>query len=348
MAINIAYSPSARSGHCSAIMDNMILIYGGYTNIKNTLFPDISFYHIFKKDWIKYKKDINADDCCASSSFIVHDHFVFLFGGTCYPFGRTISNTLSMFDFTTKRWEVLSAKNNEPSINQPQPLYGSLMFYYGESVYIYGGSYALDFSNSMHKFCLSTRKWSLVRHQGNIPLPSYRVAGTIVGHRLLIFGGSSVQLSERFRNYWAFDLITKIWSKHSTSPVKFYPISRIFESFTFTSTHGYMSGGESESKECLNDIWSIDLSTFTWRQLNYILDHGVKFHSSVVYDNTTLYVFGGSSENGKRNCNLQKFHIYGPSLLTHCLTLVCSDKRQYEELIEEIPLSIYNKIQDHR
>ncbi|KAF1741091.1 hypothetical protein MXB_3211 [Myxobolus squamalis] len=212
-----------------------------------------------------------------------------------------------------------------------------------------GGTSGNEYCRNIYKFCLSDKKWLKMESTGCTPPENYRTQGYVLDHEIICFGGSVEIDLGRFHSVHVFDLKSNRWSKRNTaSACKDFPVPRVYESFAFSKTHGYMSGGKTQFAQVLTDIWSIDFKTLTWQKLNYNLKEGLFFHTSVVYNDTVLYVFGGTRARNHRVNWLEKFNIDVPSLLNISLPYVFNPHNYNIDKEIQLPPPLQDTIVDCR
>ena len=177
---------------------------------------------------------------------------------------------------------------------------------FGHIIYSFGGYTLADFNNQrpmvVHSLDTNTLEWSSVpcAYDSVDDIPFNRFGHTVIadGHIIYLWGGKREEGGrETISNVlFAFNCQTLKWSRPMVSGV--VPEARAYHSATVCGRKIYMFGGRLyEDEEHSQDVYSLDLDTFTW---NYIVTHGIPAvggycHSLSGIDDT-LYVFGGITE----------------------------------------------------
>lgn len=196
--------PVGRSGHCMAADDANIYVFGGY-NPRGRHCPEISgglpcvlielwAFNFSSGTWRMIETD-GIPDTCASSCLSVVDKRLFVYGGTGYPFGHMMSNTLKILDcrnlagVTDNRpsrhlcWHLLETNPNEYTAldcgdSSPPIAYGQSLIFHEDSIYVYAGADAVGFYgeavSDLHKLNFKTMSWEKLIPSGSSPHGTYK------------------------------------------------------------------------------------------------------------------------------------------------------------------------------
>ncbi|EDV23827.1 uncharacterized protein TRIADDRAFT_57417 [Trichoplax adhaerens] len=186
--------------------------------------------------------------------------------------------------------------------------------YYKDSVYIFGGISMSDQTafNDLHRFDLRNRCWSnsTLITKGTKPLP--RGSASMVRHdyRLILFGGycpsthhlAHNDFSELYRFYndlFVYDPLTSTWTEIKITPCNI-PQERASHSAVVIGHSMIIFGGISK-RTSFNDVWILDLRTFTWQQLKIdgITPCPRGGHSQIVVDEKRIAIIGGQKRLGE-------------------------------------------------
>ncbi|KII61191.1 Kelch domain-containing protein 10 [Thelohanellus kitauei] len=340
-------APTDRNGHCITSVREFLIIYGGYDGWSFTMNNELWSYNTISGIWKWYQPPMETANACFASTICSVENIVYIFGGSYSPYSVLSTNSLVAFDITNATWRTLSPHIEDYDHNSPPPMYGSLIFYHKESLYILGGFYNFNYFDSMYKFSLKTYTWSLVIQKGQKPFMDYRIFGTVFNNRFFTFGTSRTG-TNRFRDITIFDFSTNTWTTRATSSkTQMYPDDdRKRESLTFSRNFGYLSGGMSSTTHH-SDMWKIDLETLEWFKLDYSLKTCIFNHCMSVVDDFYLFSFGGMGHHPDRLNKLQKFIIRPPTLYRLCLESI-SRSPNMRIYAKSLPVAIANELNFNR
>ncbi|GAB0090730.1 uncharacterized protein DMENIID0001_054860 [Sergentomyia squamirostris] len=162
-------------------------------------------------------------------------------------------------------------------VRTPAARYSHAVAVYKGFMYVFGGgSNEVTTFNDLWAFDLSTRTWERCNSHGPHPYPSPKARATMVCHedRLIVFGGlryppkhPPYQRICLFDELHVYNLAEKHWMipKMSTP----WPPAMAGHSATIHGRQMVIFGGLQETTFYVansNDVWSLDLDTFTWRK----------------------------------------------------------------------------------
>jgi len=200
--------PKGRSGHCMCSDESDIYVFGGYSPVderngvrQSRVLPELWRFNFASQKWSIVEAD-NTPDTCASSSIAVFNKKVFVFGGTGYPFGQIMSNTIKTLNLKPTQRTGLSAagetgecrahikqswqllETNPMSYNvmgdvedsTPPPAYGQSLIFHRDAVYVFGGAigYYSEAVADLHKLNLESMSWEKQCPSGAIPSGRYK------------------------------------------------------------------------------------------------------------------------------------------------------------------------------
>lgn len=193
--------PIQRSGHCMVSDDAHLYIFGGYNKVHsegtNSPFGDLgpacTVVELWKYNYSTGKwKEIDAigtPDTCASSCLHIHDQQLYVYGGTGYPFGHMMSNTIKVCDLRKKHgesgqrysWNLVETNPNiydctDKGDQMPLRGYGQSMIFHEDGIYIFAGAIGLHEEpvSDLHKLNLYTMTWEELSPTGNKPGGRYK------------------------------------------------------------------------------------------------------------------------------------------------------------------------------
>lgn len=197
--------PKGRSGHCMCADEANIYVFGGYSPMDerngvstSRVLPELWKFNIASQKWIKIPSQ-NTPDTCASASIGVYHKQVYVFGGTGYPFGQSMSNTIKTLRLNQPpnlsaageesggkkhkfRWQLLETSAMSYSCGweeedvTPRPAYGQSLILHNDAVFIFGGAigYYSEAVSDLHKLNIHTMTWEKLRPTGKIPSGRYK------------------------------------------------------------------------------------------------------------------------------------------------------------------------------
>jgi hypothetical protein len=183
-----------------------IYVFGGYSPMderngvrQSRVLPELWKFNFASQKWTNVKSE-NIPTTCASASIAVHNKQVFVFGGTGYPFGQIMSNTIKTLrikqpanlqaageDCSEKTkiklcWQLLETNamsysgGGEVEDVTPPPAYGQSLIFHKDAIFAFGGAvgYYSEAVADLHKLSFSTMSWEKLRPTGKIPNGRYK------------------------------------------------------------------------------------------------------------------------------------------------------------------------------
>ncbi|KAJ7431841.1 hypothetical protein B0H11DRAFT_2128705 [Mycena galericulata] len=238
--------PSPRVGHASALVSNVLIVWGGDTKTdpksKPTDKQDDSLYllNLVSRDWTKVTvygpapagRYGHAVTMAAGSKFIV-------FGGQV---DGEFLNDLWSFDLNTLRsraqWELCEPASSE----RPAQRTGHACITFENRIIVFGGTDGQYHYNDTWTFDLTTRKWSELQCIGFIPSPREGHAAALVDDVIYIFGGRGVD-GKDLGDLAAFKISNQRWYMFQNMGPS--PSGRSGHAMAAVGTKVYVLGGES-------------------------------------------------------------------------------------------------------
>ncbi|XP_052815144.1 kelch domain-containing protein 10-like [Mya arenaria] len=354
--------PKGRSGHCMCADDSDIYVFGGYSPMddrngvrQSRVLPELWRFNFASQKWSKVASD-NTPCTCASASILVHNKKVFVFGGTGYPFGQIMSNTIKTLNLahrslpaageghstgvkTKYLWQLLETSpmsysgGGEVEDSTPPPAYGQSLLLHRDAIYVFGGAigYYSEAVSDLHKLNLHTMSWEKLRPTGKVPSGRYKQEVVQYDDKLFVLGGGRLHYAESLDKIYAYDLINNHWTEVVTlpDPMNGYPRPRCSFGCAQEGYNVYISGGRYYSTDIehksLSDVWHLRLDTLQWKKLRMRLPESLYFHNAIVSPSGHMYVFGGVHRDGYRAPYLYKIRLPNsmPKLSEICWEKVC-------------------------
>ncbi|VAI63454.1 unnamed protein product [Triticum turgidum subsp. durum] len=234
--------------------------------------------------------------------------------------GRSLSD-VQVFDFRTSKWSALllspSRDSNQLNLennagNQPFPALAShSMVKWRNMLLVVAGNSRASTSNKVSVWFidLETNSWSAVDTYGKVPMARGGQSVTLVGSRLIMFGGEDNK-RRLLSDLHVLDLETMIWEEVKTE--KGGPAPRYDHSAAVYAEHYLLIFGGSSHSTCFNDLYLLDLQTLEWSQPDTQGAHITprSGHAGMMIDEDWYIVGGGDNASGSTDTivmNASKF-----------------------------------------
>ncbi|XP_015892659.3 acyl-CoA-binding domain-containing protein 6 isoform X4 [Ziziphus jujuba] len=204
---------------------------------------------------------------------------------------------------SSENWMVLSISGDKPTprFNHAAAVIGNKMIVVGGE----SGNGLLDDVQVLNfdRFTWTTASSKLYLSPSTLPLKIPACKGhTLVswGKKALLIGGKTEPGSDRV-SVWAFDTETECWSLVEAKGD--IPVARSGHTVVRASSVLILFGGEDAKRRKLNDLHMFDLKSLTWLPL-HCTGTGPSprsNHAAALYDDKTLYIFGGASKSRTLN-----------------------------------------------
>ncbi|KAL4220108.1 Kelch domain-containing protein 10 [Mactra antiquata] len=362
------YRPKGRSGHCMCADEANLYVFGGYSPmderngvLSSRVLPELWKFNFASQKWSKISSS-NTPHTCASACIAVQHNQVFVFGGTGYPFGQSMSNTIKTLRLNQLhnlsaagedsgeevkqnfRWQLLETSAMSYSCGWeeedvcPRPAYGQSLIFLKDSVYVFGGAigYYSEAVSDLHKLNIHTMAWEKLRPTGKIPSGRYKQEVVKDDERLYVLGGGRLHHAEGLDKIYIYDTTHNHWTEALSlaDPVHGYPSPRCSFGCAQDGKNVYISGGRhynlTVDHKSLSDVWHLGLSTLQWTKLQMKLPKPLYFHSSEVSPAGHMYVFGGVHTDNFRAPYLYavRLPLTLPKLSELCWDKVCKMARK--------------------
>ncbi|KAF9937778.1 hypothetical protein BGZ65_001030 [Modicella reniformis] len=305
-------APSAFLGVASASNKNYIFYQGGQLNVDTLQFSNELYSLDLTKSWPKSnpswanittpKKGTLSGPRVGSHSAAMSDDGTTLF--VTAPSGNEANPFLYQYDIASSSWSTVNAPAAQASVwtNRKaadlltDPLTGALWFL--------GGSFTDGSStNAVDKF--ESGAWTSLTATPSAGTSSSVLnnfsAGTahISGNRIYIFGGFSSTAGQRgyqsFQNIPWIDISSPTPTFGSQLALGLVPLSRQDHCSVHTASQKIIiyGGYDANSKKTYDDVWSLDLITWTWTQTMTINNIGPRYGHTCNIAGANMVVFGG-------------------------------------------------------
>ncbi|XP_016705760.2 acyl-CoA-binding domain-containing protein 6 isoform X2 [Gossypium hirsutum] len=239
----------------------------------------------------------------------------------------------------SENWMVLSVAGETPV-----PRFNHAATVVGNKMIVVGGESANGLLDDVQVLNFDTFSWTMASSKlylspSNLPLkiPSCKGHSLVSwGKKALLVGGRTDPANDKV-SVWSFDTETECWSVMEAKGE--IPVARSGHTVVRASSVLILFGGEDAKKKKLNDLHMFDLKSLTWLTLQCT---GTRpsprsNHIATLYDDKTLFVFGGASKSRTLNdlysldfetmvwsrIKIRGFH---PSPRAGCCGILCGTK----------------------
>ncbi|CAK5280148.1 unnamed protein product [Mycena citricolor] len=238
--------PSPRVGHASALVSNVLIVWGGDTKTDPKSRPtdkqDDGLYllNLVSREWTRVSvhgtappgRYGHAVTMAAGSKFVV-------FGGQV---DGEFLNDLWSFDLNSLRtratWELLEPASED----RPAQRTGHITLTFDNRIIVFGGTDGQYHYNDTWSFDLATRQWSELQCIGFIPSPREGHAAALVDDVIYIFGGRGVD-GKDLSDLAAFKISNQRWYMFQNMGPS--PSGRSGHAMAAVGPRVYVLGGES-------------------------------------------------------------------------------------------------------
>lgn len=330
--------PKGRSGHCMVADESDIYVFGGYSPkderngmAQSNVLPELWKFNFASEKWTKIAAN-NIPSTCASACLAVHRKQVFVFGGTCYPFGQIMSNTIKTLKLNPPVKLPAAGESSHRDIDQklswflletspvsystldsddvmPPRAYGQSLLFHKDAIYVFGGAigYYSEAVSELHKLSIESMAWERLSPTGTVPSGRYKQEVAKDSERFYVLGGGRLNNAEGLDKIHIYHFAQNHWTMRSTTadPVHGFPKARCSFGCAQEDKNVYISGGRHYTPEIdhesLSDIWHLHLDTLQWTKLDINLPDPLYFHGSVASPAGHMYIFGGVHKDGFRS-----------------------------------------------
>lgn len=204
---------------------------------------------------------------------------------------------------SSESWMELSIAGNKPAprFNHAAAVIENKMVVVGGE----SGNGMLDDVQVLNfdQFSWTTASSKIYLSPTNLPLKIPACKGHSLvswGKKALLVGGKTDPSSEKV-SVWSFDTETECWSLMEAKGD--IPVARSGHAVVRVGSNLILFGGEDSKRRKLNDLYMFELKSMTWLPL-HCTGAGPSprsNHVAVLYDDRTLFIFGGSSKSKTLN-----------------------------------------------
>ncbi|KAJ4484910.1 hypothetical protein C8J55DRAFT_452826 [Lentinula edodes] len=238
--------PSPRVGHASAIVSNVLIVWGGDTKtdpkVRQSDKQDDGLYllNLVSREWTRVTvSGPSPVGRYGHAVTMAHTSKFIIFGGQV---DGEFLNDLWSFDLNSLRtrptWELIEPTSPE----RPAHRTGHVCINHGDRILIFGGTDGQYHYNDTWSFDLNTKKWSELTCIGFIPAPREGHAAALVDDVIYVFGGRGVD-GKDLNDLAAFKLSNQRWYMfQNMGPA---PSGRSGHAMASIGTRVFVLGGES-------------------------------------------------------------------------------------------------------
>ncbi|KAF9015562.1 hypothetical protein BDQ17DRAFT_1341282 [Cyathus striatus] len=246
--------PSPRVGHASAVVSNVLIVWGGDTKtdpskVRPGEKQDDGLYllNLVSREWTRVA-------VYGTAPAGRYGHAVAMAGSKFFVFGGQVDgeflNDLWAFDLNSLRtkaaWELYEPSTPE----RPARRTGHICITYEDRIIVFGGTDGQYHYNDTWTFDLQTRRWTELQCIGFIPSPREGHAAAIVDDVVYVFGGRGVD-GKDLGDLAAFKISNQRWYMFQNMGPS--PTGRSGHAMASMGTRVFVLGGESFSPSKSDD-----------------------------------------------------------------------------------------------
>ncbi|EDV24948.1 uncharacterized protein TRIADDRAFT_2707, partial [Trichoplax adhaerens] len=317
-------NPRPRHGHRAAVINNMIVVFGGGNE---GIVDELHVYSISNNQWFTPNVQGNIPAGCAAFGCASHGNKMYIFGGMI-EYGKYSKEVHA--EPSNYQWEWTRINPKSP-VNGPPPCcrLGHSFVIVDNKIYMFGGLTTLEeegkenvhrYLNDLYILNLADEKypkWEIPETFGTIPSPRESHICIVKQNRdesqpkLLIYGGMS---GNRLGDIWILDIASMTWSKPEIHGIP--PLPRSLHSAVVVGRRMLIFGGwvpmvsddntnrdetksMSHEKEwkCTNTLASLELDTMSWEKIDMDISEDnvprARAGHCAIAVNSRLYIWSG-------------------------------------------------------
>ncbi|CAF3387245.1 unnamed protein product [Rotaria socialis] len=322
--------PLPRSGHRAVATESDFWIWGGYfpsfNHQQQPMFNELWRFNYARREWtLETVEGDGPNLTLASHSMCLYRNLAFVFGGTGFPFGETVSNRLYILDLKRLQWKHCPIANQEP-----EQVYGASMLVHNDHLYILCGTNRWSYNTNVYDIHLPTLTCTQIGHTFDEidefnENGRYRQEVYLYDQKIFVFGGGGGSgISYSLENLPVFDIDNRRWSFVHTNPdpIHNFPQGRKFHSiFPFGNNQVIMFGGAhfdtvtSAHHTVSEHLWTFDFEKLEWSMLQSLnMVQSTYFHAAAMNSRGEIWTHGGVIQDSAaiphetRITNLYKMH----------------------------------------
>ncbi|CAF4475798.1 unnamed protein product [Rotaria socialis] len=304
--------PLPRSGHRAVATESDFWIWGGYfpsfNHQQQPMFNELWRFNYARREWtLETVEGDGPNLTLASHSMCLYRNLAFVFGGTGFPFGETVSNRLYILDLKRLQWKHCPIANQEP-----EQVYGASMLVHNDHLYILCGTNRWSYNTNVYDIHLPTLTCTQIGHTFDEidefnENGRYRQEVYLYDQKIFVFGGGGGSgISYSLENLPVFDIDNRRWSFVHTNPDPIHIIMFGGAHFdTVTSAHHTVS----------EHLWTFDFEKLEWSMLQSLnMVQSTYFHAAAMNSRGEIWTHGGVIQDSAaiphetRITNLYKMH----------------------------------------
>uniref|UniRef100_A0A803N7P4 Acyl-CoA-binding domain-containing protein n=1 Tax=Chenopodium quinoa TaxID=63459 RepID=A0A803N7P4_CHEQI len=216
--------------------------------------------------------------------------------------GRHLSD-IQVLDFTNTTWSSLklpaasSAAENDSLVQVFPATSGHHMIVWGQKLLLLDGHSKYSSCVTVLILDLETQECGVMETIGEIPVAREGESVTLVGSKLIVFGGEDIH-RKLLNDIYILDLDTMTWNKVEATQNP--PSPRYDHAATVHAERYLLVFGGSSHSTCFNDLYVLDLETMEWSQPetrgDYVSPRAG--HSGITVHGNWYIVGGGDNKSG--------------------------------------------------
>ena len=200
-------APCQRSLHTGVVLDNCLYIFGGYDGVQRT--NDFCRLNFTTMEWSVIENTEHTPSPRDRHVSVVYGKCVYINGG--YD-GYNRVNDFYEYNVKNGLWREVQSTGNPPSSRHSH----AAVVYEG-GMYVFAGYDGL-YRNDFHRYDFQMNSWKTVTDSlgsnESWPKPRYRTTATVVGDKMMVFGGHDG--ARQLNDFYAWSFTNETWSEIET------------------------------------------------------------------------------------------------------------------------------------
>ncbi|KAL3848243.1 hypothetical protein ACJMK2_019112 [Sinanodonta woodiana] len=263
--------PTGRSGHCTTSDESDLYLFGGFCPrderngvTKNQVFTELWKFNFATEKWTQIESN-DIPDTCASSCINIKNKQLFVYGGTSYPFGHIMSNTIKTLNIwhrpigsnSYNRTQSCTSKSGFGAVGESKTKTSSVEASKCPATAVTSCWYPID-----------TNPYSYSCSDSGDMMPARAYGQSMFFHKdsIYIFGGAIGYYSEPISDLHRLNRQTMEWEK--LIPSGHIPDGRYKQEIAIDDKRFYVfGGGRLHYAHGLDKVFAYDFSRNHWEVL---------------------------------------------------------------------------------
>eukprot|EP01080_Neovahlkampfia_damariscottae_P011437 gene11437-4604_t len=272
-----------RSCHQLISYEDSIFLFFGETQVQHLFSYKVGKYNLLTNELVELSP-VFSPASRRNHVCVKKENFVYVFGGEYQRYSD--GNELTKYNLDTNEWNLIYFENTD--------ITPSCRIYHcgcscSKDIYFFGGEYLTEVQFEELWKLDENEKWNHIEPKSYYNPLGRRYASLESNNEYLyLFGGRNEE--KRFNDLWQFNTLTCCWKEISTDGNEI-PKPRASHTSIIKNNTMWIYGGNNGG--ITNELFSLDLFSFTWKKYETKNDFPRHWHAATVTNNNELIVHGG-------------------------------------------------------